>query len=636
MKASSDIFMDIMLKSIFSACEENQDIKDLQIVLRRLLANETLQLIDLQIARDVVEGACIPIVEYPAAYLFLAAMLISWHDGNAFMNKGDSESLLIRGCYKTEDQEGNNACSAVIRRLLNVGVADSITDNFVVLEGEHCYFRRDCNSARNLGDKLSALIAAADNAVSQDILDHAMDFQFPNGKTLNEEQKQAVEAAVANRFMVITGGPGTGKTTIVCAILRALLGAKVVNANDIGLVAPTGRAAQRMGEALKAQCINAHWNADECELRTTIENMTGSTIHSLLGGYKPDFKHNADNRLHHKLLIVDESSMVDIELMNALVSAMSDDCRLILLGDKDQLPSVESGAVLGDIVTNARQNIIVMLTESCRFSGKLKECARAINVGDCQAATGQDIKIDGEENSWTDLAKQDDCTFRWYESKPGNPEQVHEIINLWQKSNDYKNLLQLAKSFPEDDGSITVGCRTDKSSELFKALAKTQILTVVREGKLGVSGINEMLLKAHTGKTNVQTALSQCAGIPVIVTHNTRARNLFNGDMGITVMTSDGMVALFPCGEKVIKCPITLLPEHDLAYAITVHKSQGSEYDRVLVVLPDDPQNPLLCRQLLYTGITRAKKCSVIIGTNDAYRQAINYRLTRNSGIVLN
>lgn len=631
MKPSRETFINILLKSIFPS-EDG----DLQFVLRRLLCSDALQLSDLQIARDVIKESDIQQDRRPAAYLFLAAMLLSCHDKNTFLKRGDIAQILKNGCYLEDDPEGNKACHNKINALIDASIADYLSEDYIVRKEDACYFRRDYNDAESLSAKLSALVSDAGYAVDNAVLEHAMEFVFKNGKSLNDEQKNAVRTAVAKRFTVITGGPGTGKTTIVCAILRALLSGKAINAQDIALVAPTGRAAQRMGEALKDQCANAIWNPQENDLKSTIESMTGSTIHSLLGGYKPDFTHNADNRLKQKLIVVDEASMVDVELMNALVSAMSNDCHMILLGDKDQLPSVESGAVLGDIVSDTHQGIIVTLTQSCRFSGELKESAEAINAGDCAAPMAANFRIDSAFDNWKALAAREDGAFRWYESKQGSAESVHEIIReCWLKSNDFQHLIELAKSFPRNDVSILEGTQTEASRELFGALAKTQILTVVRDGALGVNGINEMLLKECTKKKNIESALLQCPGVPVIVTRNTKERGLFNGDMGITVNTDNGMAVLFERGEKVLKCPVTLLPEHELAYAITVHKSQGSEYGHVLVVLPDDPNNPLLCRQLLYTGITRAKKCAVIIGTQAAYLQAIQNRLIRNSGITL-
>ena len=162
----------------------------------------------------------------------------------------------------------------------------------------------------------------------------------------------------------------------------------------------------------------------------------------------------------------------------------------------------------------------------------------------------------------------------------------------------------------------------------------SRILTVVRKGPFGVQHVNGLLLKERLGRNPIQP-LVDC-GIPVIVTMNTRSLNLFNGDVGVTVKTPKrGVCVLFPRGEEVVCCPVSKLPEHELAYALTVHKSQGSEYENVLVVLPDDVNHPLLNRQLVYTGITRAKKRAVILGTDAALKRAIATRIDRDTGIEL-
>ena len=196
-------------------------------------------------------------------------------------------------------------------------------------------------------------------------------------------------------------------------------------------------------------------------------------------------------------------------------------------------------------------------------------------------------------------------------------------------------LVELA-SDPElkDDPALTEETYSKRAAAIFAELERSRMLTVVRNGPYGVHGINELLVKTRFGGRLPFNPLVK-AGVPVIVTRNTPARKLWNGDVGVTVEGRSGMVVMFPRGDKVVCCPVGLLPEHELAYAITVHKSQGSEFGNVLVVLPDDENHPLLNRQLVYTGITRAKKRAVILGTVAALNHAIETKVERDTGIVL-
>ena len=163
-------------------------------------------------------------------------------------------------------------------------------------------------------------------------------------------------------------------------------------------------------------------------------------------------------------------------------------------------------------------------------------------------------------------------------------------------------------------------------------LSQSRILTVVREGPFGAVGINDLVVTERFGGRRPANPLSK-VGVPVIVTRNTRERNLWNGDIGVTVRGPDGMTVLFPRGKKVAVCPVGLLPEHELAYAMTVHKSQGSEFENVMVVLPNDVDHPLLNRQIVYTGITRAKKRAVLVGTKAALDTALKRKVERDTGI---
>jgi exodeoxyribonuclease V alpha subunit len=193
-------------------------------------------------------------------------------------------------------------------------------------------------------------------------------------------------------------------------------------------------------------------------------------------------------------------------------------------------------------------------------------------------------------------------------------------------------LVDAAKSVGADNAVFKDGTKTEEVAALFMQLDRSRVLTVVREGPFGAVGINDLIITERFGGRHPWNPLSKI-GVPVVITRNTRERNLWNGDIGVTVKGPDGMVVLFPRGEEVVSCPIGLLPEHELAYAMTIHKSQGSEFENVMVVLPDDEKHPLLNRQTVYTGITRAKKRAVIVGTDNALSGALLNKIRRDTGI---
>ena len=455
---------------------------------------------------------------------------------------------------------------------------------------------------------------------------------------MNERQVEAVRRVVRNRFVVVTGGPGTGKTTVVCAMLRALM-ARGMELDEIALAAPTGRAAQRMGEALRDQCARAR--GLDGGMRKKIEALDGSTIHSLLGGFPPNWKYTEANKLPLKLVVVDESSMVDLHLMKALIAALPDDCRLVLLGDKDQLPSVETGAVLGDIVGMQEASFVVRLVESKRFAKEFAECANAVNAGDVEKFARAASEIPADDGAWLasfDDEKMENRCFRQVLPENAKTSACHARFLEWAAHYGLLGggrLVELASDpLLKDDEALTKGVLSKKAKAIFAALNLSRILTVVRKGPYGVRGVNELIVKARFDGRLPFNPLEK-PGVPVMIAHNTPARRLWNGDVGVTVEGRSGMVVIFPRGDKVVSCPVGLLPEHELAYAMTVHKSQGSEFENVMVVLPDDENHPLLNRQIVYTGITRAKKRAVVVGTGKALAAALERKLERDTGIAL-
>lgn len=623
--------------------EMEGDVARTRKMLARLMAAESLSLAELQTARDIVQSAT---GTHAEAYLFLAAMFVSQRGGNTFLRPEKGEALLAAGGYLDPQEDGESSDSDYREDARKawpdaVLAAESLNGDFVLkrqdADGARWFFQRNAAVVDAVSSGLSMRAGEQPGSPGLSPGELAEAIAFSSFK-LNDDQINAVKAAVSRMFTVVTGGPGTGKTTIVCAILRALV-KRGLEPEDIALAAPTGRAAQRMGEALRDQCANAMGLDDAT--RTKIEALNGCTIHSLLGGFPPNWKYTADNRLPLKLVVMDESSMVDIHLMRALVAALPPDCRLVLLGDKDQLPSVEAGAVLGDIVGGDGASCVVRLGKSNRFGGALADCAAAIRDGDAPRLLRSSVEIPQGDASWLDAfdkeATKSKC-FRYALEGRGRRAACQAALVQWAERHGLLaggDVVRLASDGAlKGDPALMDGVNSPRARELFAAMDRSRILTVVRQGSFGVHGVNDLLVMKRFGGRMPANPLEK-PGVPVIVTRNTPARNLWNGDIGVTVKGPLGMVVLFPRGDKVVACPVGLLPEHDVAYAITVHKSQGSEFGNVLVVLPDDENHPLLNRQLIYTGVTRAKERAVILGTELALTTAIGRELVRDTGIEL-
>ena len=628
---------------------------DIRKVLSRIIARGSLALSDMQTARDVMEHLK---ASDPGLYLFLAAMCLSLKEGNTFLRLEKGTELLKAAGHQDDKQDQEKYGDLVdtcwsryaesAGERLAQGDGQLVVCKDVAKSGKGWFFAKVWDSVKAVSDRLGKMASEEDfGKFLEDDVRSAVLFNGKVGQfSLNTEQQQAVRTVGRRRFTVVTGGPGTGKTTVVCAILRAVLERVDASGEDIALVAPTGRAGQRMGESIHDQCDMAVGMSPETKRQ--IEELSGATIHSTLGGFPPNWKYTKENRLPYKLVIVDEASMVDVHLMKALLDALPDECRLVLLGDKDQLPSVDAGAVLGDVVANFDERTVVELKESNRFTGALADCARAVNKGD-EAGFAKYIKtLPVADEAWTDTLSKDgeyvNRVFHYKLEESPNPDTFRKLILEWVRS--YGLLAENGKRPDQADDLLVCaaekvdpandvfkdGTKTDEVSRLFDLLNRSRILTVVREGSFGASGINDLVITARFGGHRPTNPLAK-VGVPVMVTRNTRERNLWNGDIGVTVKGPNGMVVLFPRGKKTIVCPVALLPEHELAYAMTVHKSQGSEFDNVMVVLPNDVKHPLLNRQIVYTGITRAKERAVILGTQDALKVALKRKIERDTGI---
>ncbi len=430
------------------------------------------------------------------------------------------------------------------------------------------------------------------------------------------EQKSAARMALASRLALITGGPGTGKTYTVARIIAVLV-AQNPHCNIV-LAAPTGKAAQRMKDSIqKARQEDSNFGA----FSEAFDNISASakTLHSLLGIGRDSPKpwRNAANPLVLDVLIVDEASMIDLPMMHRLLDALPSHARLIMLGDKDQLASVEAGSVLAELclaqqLNNAQSGITV----SRRF-GEMKEIGQL-----AQWLNGN------SDNALPDFANNSYVLWHSTEAvKQWNPEWLPLVKNNYQQ--------------------LMAGIQTGTAIEsLLKLQAKFQVLCALNKGPYGVQGINDIIERSLAKSGNNS---EWYAGKPVIILQNDKERKLYNGDVGIVLpVSSDGQTV--EIGQAELKaCFITAdgiktishaqIPPHQTCYAITVHKSQGSEYEHVVIVLPADSSsvqnNPVLARELAYTAVTRAKKQVDIYAGVGVLEIMAQRQTVRMSGLAL-
>jgi exodeoxyribonuclease V alpha subunit len=422
------------------------------------------------------------------------------------------------------------------------------------------------------------------------------------------EQRAAGERAARGWTSVLTGGPGTGKTTALARLLAVLASQATAAGRPplrVALAAPTGKAAARMKEAVAAIADEEGFTDDE---RTWLKGLTASTMHRLLG-FRPDngtrFRHDRDRRLPHDVVVVDESSMVSLTLMARLVEAVRPDSRLILVGDPDQLASIEAGTVLRDLVTgwgSGDTSPVSHLESGHRFGGAISELAIAVRDGDADAAI--DILRAGTASG--------DGTVRLV---PGErlAETIRDVVLP-----DARAMVEAAL-----DGDV---------ERALRVLDGHRLLCAHREGPFGATTWNQQVERWLDEETGYALGRPWFAGRPVLLTENDRGLRLYNGDTGITMPAGDGLAVVIAEQERRRFAPSRLGAVHT-AYAMTVHRSQGSQFDRVSVLLPDD-ESRLLTRELLYTALTRAQTSVTLIGSEDAVRAAIDTRVLRASGLA--
>jgi exodeoxyribonuclease V alpha subunit len=484
-----------------------------------------------------------------------------------------------------------------------------------------------------VADALRAMLADEPAGIDAAVLADGLARLF--GGEADGRQALAAAASVRRRFAVVAGGPGTGKTTTVARIV-ALLCEQAERARHadgrpglpplIALAAPTGKAAARLQEAVQAEALTLDVSD---EIRAQLLGMSASTIHRLLGwrpGSNSRFRHSREQRLPHDAVIVDETSMVSLSLMARLIEALRSDARLVLVGDPGQLASIEAGAVLGDIVgsvdsdaTSPDESVgaagsssggdpgargIVVLDREHRFGGGIARLAGAIRRGDVDATLAV-LREGAADVTWTETEREG-----------------AGAVGL------------VRSSAVAGARAMIAAAREGSATDALTALATFRILCAHRRGPYGVTTwttrMEDWLANEIPGFSAQERFY---VGRPLLVTENDYELGLHNGDTGVVVRTGeDRVLAVFERGGESVAFSPSRLGAVETVYAMTIHKSQGSQFDAAAVILPE-PDSRILTRELLYTAATRARRRLILAGSEEAVVAAVDRPVARASGL---
>lgn len=502
----------------------------------------------------------------------------------------------------------------------------------LILCGDRLYLNRMWCNERTVARFFNEVNQAID--VDEAQLSRILDALFPTTDEVNW-QKVAAAVALTRRISVISGGPGTGKTTTVAKLLAALIQMADGERCRIRLAAPTGKAAARLTESLGAALRQLPLT--DAQKKRIPED--ASTLHRLLGAQPGSqrLRHHAGNPLHLDVLVVDEASMIDLPMMSRLIDALPPHGRVIFLGDRDQLASVEAGAVLGDICAYVNAGFTA---ERARQLSRLTGCAIPAGAG-TQAASLRDSLCllqksyrFGSDSGIGKLAAAINC---------GDRSAIQAVFQqgfsdiekrTLQSSDDYAGMLDEALAGYGRYLRLLHEKATPEA--ILQAFNEYQLLCALREGPFGVGGLNDRIEQAMVQQRKIHRHPHSrwYEGRPVMIARNDSALGLFNGDIGIALDRGQGLRVWFAMPDGAIKSvQPSRLPEHDTTWAMTVHKSQGSEFDHAALILPSQ-RSPVVTRELVYTAVTRARRRLSLYVDERILAGAIVTRTERRSGLA--
>ncbi|MEE2903056.1 MAG: exodeoxyribonuclease V subunit alpha [Myxococcota bacterium] len=509
-------------------------------------------------------------------------------------------------------------------------------------ESNRLFVTRNYDAQQALVEAIKTRLDSPENSINEALLSKSLSRLFKledkENKSFIPWQALAAIGAVKRNFSVVSGGPGTGKTTTVIRMLALLFEqakAKGTPFPKVALLAPTGKAASRLEESIRDKISNLECDEDIKEALPK----TASTIHrglkwTSIAGKR--FEHNKSNPLPVDVVIVDEASMISLTLMMDLFDATPLNAKLILLGDENQLASVEAGAILGDIcnATERGEHSVTFIENATALVGA------KLGKGDNSAPVIRDAIVELKDS------------HRFYDDrgigqlaraiKDGNSKEVLRILDdpAAKEVNWIKNDKKLDD---EVQALIVSGYKSYISekdpAEQLRRFNEFRVLCAHRKGELGAEKLNEAIAQILGREFGLRIRNKWYPNLPVMVTKNDYSQSLYNGDIGLIGKIqgdSENLVCRFPSSseeEPTREFTPARLPQNEAVYAMTIHKSQGSEFKRVLVILPKE-LSPILSRELLYTAVTRAAEEVYIMATEDVIKAAVNQRISRASGLT--
>jgi exodeoxyribonuclease V alpha subunit len=675
------------------------------------LINSNLSIIDYMTIRDILNLSGYDDVEL---HVLLVLMFVSLSKGSICI-KIDKESLENKiNSIQIDDSE--SIAGKIIKKIENfpelIYTVQSQKDLFherknefkpLVLQIDEkyklLYFYKYYKSEQKLKQKLFELIKISyfekiniqdTEKIIHEILNEKPIFFNNLPSQFNNDQIMAMLVPVFHNLSIISGGPGTGKTSIVLNIVRIFvrLGIPV---EKIKITAPTGRAAQKISDSILK---NLKFIKTQNEIDSSLEEISCSTIHRLLK-FDPganNFYYNDKNKMDVDVLIIDEISMVDVILLSKLLDAVNQNTRVIFLGDRNQLPSVEAGAILADLIPDesrifysndfiklisniiqktaknfdvktcgdesSLKNMVVLLHENFRSEKSIQNISDAINEKNISAI--EQIPVLEIVNLNRNSVSFENCdVIKWPGSDGDKDEhknggvfkileqdnsifEIHTLLSSWinhqfiKKDLDGEKYLSLISEIAEYDLNTIDDTRALKILEkLFLFIDHAKILTPLNSGLAGTIGINSFIINTFFKKFDPHSNGKVFAGLPVMINKNDYTKSLFNGDTGIILRQKDKKYcAVFIRSGEFVSYPLEMLESYVPAFAITVHKSQGSEYNEVLFIIPGSTPDKMVSKEIIYTGITRAKDLVILYSNDEKLKNSTMIKNERESGII--